>query len=802
MNKQTKDAMYYTKEEVYAASIEYFDGDELAARVFVDKYALADNEQRYLERTPNDMHRRIAREIARIEATKYKKPLTEDEVFDLIKDFKRIVFQGSPMYGIGNDFQQVTIGNCYALAPVQDTYASIFRTDESIAQVCKRRGGCGVDVSALRPKGLPVHNAARSSVGALPFMRRFSGTTKEVCMEGRRGALMLLMSVHHPEIMDFISAKNNQDAITGANMSTMISDEFMSAVMNDTDYTQRWPAENPKMVVETSAKTVWNSLVKSARNFAEPGALFWDTILRNLPSECYADKGFKTSATNPCGEVPMSEDACRLMSMNLYSYVINPFTNEAKFDFKAFRADAILAQRLSDDLVDLDIEKMERIIKKIKRDDTDKLDKAREIGMWKTYIKSATEGRRTGTGFTGLGDTLAALGLSYGSAASIEKTSEIAQTFKLACYRSSVEMAKELGAFPIYDARAEDSCEFIARIKHDDPKIFTDMEKYGRRNISILTCAPAGSVSLLTQTTSGIEPAFCLSYSRKRRVSSDNPNASFTDANGESFESYDVDHHKVQVWKSVTGKQDITKSPWHGCCSHDIPWNQRVAMQAAITRQIDHAVSSTVNLPSDVTEEEVSNIFLEAYKSGCKGITVYRDGSRDSILSSTDSDSVDHRPRELECDVHHVTVHGEKYFVFVGLRDNKPYEVFVGKDNIGISSVSNGIIKRKRKGVYQLIVADEVLIDDITQHVSDEEEALARLISTNLRFNVNMEFIADQLNKTKGVLFGFSKSVARVLNKYIKDGTDTGQECPECGTTLVHQSGCVGCMNCGFSKCM
>lgn len=807
-------------QDAYAATLNYFNGDELATSVFLDKYALKDNNQNLLESTPKDMHLRIAKELARVEKSKFKQPLSEEEIFSYLDGFKRIVPQGSPMYGIGNPYQYVTLSNCYVLESPLDSYGSIHRTDEQLSQISKRRGGCGIDISNLRPAGTPTKNAARTSTGIVSFMERYSNSIREVGQAGRRGALMLTISVHHPQILDFVKAKKDLKKVTGANISIRYSNEFLSAVEKDKEYELRFPVDSitPEISIKISAKSVWVEIVKTAWESAEPGSLFWQTILDNSPADCYSNFGFTTISTNPCSELPLSVlDSCRIFLQNLFSYVKNAWKSNAYFDFEEFSKDAVIMQRLMDDVIDLELECIERIIDKIKKDPEPEKVKNVELDLWKQIKYSCYNGRRTGSGITALGDTLAALGIKYGSEKSIKVTGEIYKTLKLSCYRSSVDMAKELGPFPVWKYALEKDNLFLNRIKEEDEKLYNDMKKYGRRNIALLTTAPAGSVSILTQTTSGIEPLFMTSYKRRKKINPNDSNAKvdFVDQSGDSWQEFTIYHSKLEGWKKVIGKNDEKESPYYGCCAEDLDWKQRVKLQAEATKHIDHAISSTINLPEDVTTEKVAEIYETAWKLGCKGITIYRKNCRSGVLIE-DKDTKTHtegkikknqapkRPSTLPCGVHTVKVKNREYFVLVGLLENDPYEIFAGENTLEITkNTTKGELTKLKRGMYKLTLEDGYVHSSINKNCPDEEEAITRLVSTSLRHGADISFIVHQLEKIQGDMFGFSKAIARVLKKYVPDGTKiSGETCQSCNqTSLVRQEGCVTCLSCGWTKC-
>lgn len=814
----------YSYDEALEATLEYFNNDELAAKVFVDKYALRDNDKNILEKTPDDMHRRIAREIARVEQNKFAKPLNEQEVFEFLKGFHRIVPQGSPLYGIGNKHQYVTLSNCYVLDSPLDSYAGILWTDEQVAQVSKRRGGVGMCLNNLRPKDQPTHNSSRTTSGLASWMQRYSNTSREVGQDGRRGAQMQILSVHHPELDTFLTIKEDKSKVTGSNISVALTDEFLDAVLHKKDYEQRWPvdSQNPIIRQTVPAIDVWNKIIKMAHSNGEPGLLFWDTIIRDSPADQYADLGFRTIATNPCSELPLSVlDSCRLLLLNLYSYVRNPFTKTAYFDYKAFFEDVRIAQRLLDDIIDLEIECIDRIISKIDSDPEPAEVKARERSLWVRVKQNCVNGRRTGLGTTALGDTLAALGIKYGSAKSIVETDKIFKTLKFGSYYESVMLAKELGPFPLWDWERDSNCPFIQRMGEekldfgglglDGAHLLSIIEKYGRRNIANLTNAPAGSISIECQTTSGIEPLFLPFHIRKKKGNPGDEHfrSDEVDQNGDHWMHFTVYHPKLQAWMNYREQNGLSSkfedSPWFGCCANDIDWKQRVKLQAAAQRHIDHAISSTINLPEDVPVEKVAEIYEAAWKAGCKGITVYRDGSRTGVLVADTQKKVEDRPRELACDVYHITVEGVHYFVLVGLLNGQPYEVFAGKNGFLNKSIKAGRIIRKRKGFYKAVFDDdeETELAPITATCTEYEEIITRLTSALLRSGANMHLIVKQLEKVQGEMHGFSRSLARTLKKYIPDGADEGEKCPECKVgDLIRAEGCILCKNCGFSKCL
>ena len=841
----------YTFDEAFKASLDYFTGDELAAKVWVNKYALKDAFGNIYEESPVDMHHRLASEIARVEK-KYPNPRSEEELFALFDHFRYIVPQGSPMTGIGNDFQIASLSNCFVIGldGDADSYGAIIRIDEEQVQLMKRRGGVGHDLSHIRPKGSPVKNSALTSTGLVPFMERYSNSTREVAQDGRRGALMLSVSIKHPDSESFIDAKMTEGKVTGANVSVKIDDEFMQAVINGTPYKQQYPIDSsePTNVKEINAAELWKKIIHNAWKSAEPGVLFWDTILRESVPDSYADLGFRTVSTNPCGEIPLCPyDSCRLLAINLYSYVVNPFTKEAYFDFDLFRKHVILAQRIMDDIIDLESEKIEKILEKIDADPESLEVKQSERHLWEKIQKKTLQGRRTGVGITAEGDMIAALGLRYGTEEATEFAEKVQKMLALAAYRSSVEMAKERGAFDIYDAKREEKNPFINRLREADPELYDDMVKYGRRNIACLTIAPTGTTSLMTQTTSGIEPVFLPVYRRRRKVNPNDAEArvDFVDETGDAFEEYIVFHHKFVTWMLANGfsaskkytqeevEELVAKSPYYKATSNDVDWLQKVRMQGRIQKWVDHSISVTINLPADVTEDLVNSLYVEAWKCGCKGCTVYRDGSRSGVLLSTDNKKkkkedcncmeppviVATRPRELEADVVKFQNNREKWIAFVGLLNGRPYEIFTGlaDDDEGImlpKNVSKGsIIKSydedgqkhydfqfKNKRGYKMT------IEGLDGKFNPEFWNYAKLISGVLRYGMPIDQVIKlvqgmELNNES--INTWKNGVERALKKYLPNGTEAkGQKCPNCGhETLVYQEGCLICTNCGASRC-
>lgn len=799
-------------------ALEYFAGEQLPADVFLDKYAARTLDGVRTEDHPGQMHRRIARELARVEARKFSDPLSEDRIFGLLDGFGPIIPQGSPMAGIGAP-QLSTLSNCYVIGSPLDSYGGIHLADQQLTQVSKRRGGVGVDLSELRPAGAPTTNAARSSSGVVSYAERFSNSIREVGQHGRRGALMLTLSVHHPDVLAFAGCKRDRTKVTGANISVRLTDEFMRAVEAGAEYEQRWPVRGEARVRKlVDARSVWARLIELAWESAEPGLLFWDNILRESPADCYADVGFETISTNPCGELPLCAlDSCRLLLLNLFSFVRDPFLPSARFDWDALRLHAGLAQRLMDDMVDLELESIDRILAKVESDPEPAEVKAAELDLWRTARDKCERGRRTGTGVTALGDAMAAVGVRYGSDESLAFADRAYRTLKLGCYRASVDMARELGPFPAWDPAREEGCPFLLRIRDEDPALYADMRRYGRRNIALLTTAPAGSTSLVAGpppyfgTTSGIEPLFADEPHVRRKKVTDGMDArvDFVDATGDRWTNFEVFHPKIRMWMDVTGERDWRKSPYHGCCAQDLDWRQRVRLQAAATRHIDHSLSSTINIPNSATVADVAMIYEEAWRSGCKGMTVYRDGCRDGVLLKKPerrAGDAPKRPTQLPCDVHHVTVRGAPMTVVVGLMDGVPYEIFPVPGRVGGAARQGLVVKRKR-GVYDLLSADggERLLDEpsLSGMLSDTEEALARMVSVAMRHGVDLGYVVQQLEKSRGDMLSFGKSMARALKKYIKEGSRvTGERCGGCGEeSLCRQEGCVTCKACGWSRC-
>lgn len=833
----------YTFDEAYNATLKYFDGDELAAKVWTTKYALKDSYGNIYELTPDDMHHRIAGEIARIES-KYKNPLTEDEIFEVMRDFRYIVPQGSPMSGIGNDFQVGSLSNCFVIGldGEPDSYGGVLRIDEEQVQLMKRRGGVGHDLSHIRPKGTPVKNSALTSTGLVPFMERYSNSTREVAQDGRRGALMMTVSIKHPEAEAFIDAKMETGKVTGANVSVRIDDDFMNAAVNNGTYRQQYPTDSavPSIVKDIDAAALWGKIIHNAWKSAEPGVLFWDTIVRESVPDCYADLGFRTISTNPCGEIPLCPyDSCRLLAINLYSYVCNPFTEKAEFDYGLFAKHVAMAQRIMDDIIDLEMEKIDRIIAKIKDDpETDEV-KSTELHLWEKIKSKTIKGRRTGVGTTAEGDMLAAMGLRYGTPEATDFSEDVHRRLALAAYGSSVKLARERGAFEIYDAAREQHNPYINRLRLQSPELYEDMVKYGRRNIACLTIAPTGTTSLMTRTTSGIEPVFMPVYKRRRKVNPSDVSArvDYVDESGDSFEEFIVYHPKFIDWMKTNGievRQDYTqediealvaKSPYARATANDIDWLEKVKMQGRIQKWVDHSISVTINLPSTVSEELVNQLYVEAWRQGCKGCTVYRDGSRSGVLVSVSKKPAEtpvqvlKRPIELDADVVRFQNNKEKWIAFVGLRDGKPYEIFTGlaDDDDGIfcpKSVTKGkIIKNvdadgNKRYDFQFINKRgyKTTIEGLSAKFNPEYWNYAKLISGVLRYGMPI----DQVLKLVGGLELDSQSintwkmgVERALKKYLPNGTKaSGLRCPKCGNeTLIYQEGCLICTSCGTSKC-
>jgi ribonucleoside-diphosphate reductase alpha chain len=842
---ENKHKQTYSFDEAFHASLKYFKGDELAARVWVNKYALKDSQGKIYERTPDDMHRRLASEISRIE-NKYPNPLSFDTLFELMQGFKYIVPQGSPMTGIGNNFQIASLSNCFVIGHEgkADSYGGIMKIDQEQVQLMKRRGGVGHDLSHIRPTGTPVLNSALTSTGVVPFMERYSNSTREVAQDGRRGALMLSISIKHPDAERFIDAKMEKGKVTGANVSVKINDEFMKAVVEGKTYVQQYPiiSDQPTHTREINARDLWAKIVHNAWKSAEPGILFWDTVTRESVADSYSDVGFRTVSTNPCGEIPLCPyDSCRLLAINLYNYVDRPFTKEAKFNWEKFRKHVGLAQRIMDDIIDLELEKVDAILDKIYSDPEDEEIKKVEIELWKNIKRKALDGRRTGVGITAEGDMLAALGLRYGSENAIDFSVEVHKTIALEAYRSSVSLAKERGPFGVFDFNKEKENPFVNRLGKEDPQLLEEMKQYGRRNISLLTIAPTGTTSLMTQTTSGIEPVFLPVYKRRRKVNPNDKeaNITFVDEVGDSWEEYNVFHHNFLTWMKVNGMdteevkgfsdkeiQDLVKrSPYHKATSNDVDWVQKVKMQGAIQKWVDHSISVTINLPSDVKKELVGELYVKAWENGCKGVTVYRDGSRSGVLLASDKKKNEtsqfpiKRPKELDAEILRFKNNDEDWIAFIGLLDGRPYEIFTGRkeeDTFPIpSKVKKGKILKTRNedGTkrYDFQYVDKygykVTMGGLSHQFNKEFWNYAKLISGVLRHGMP---VVDAINLISSLRLDnesintWSAGVVRALKRYIPNGTKAkrGVKCEECSSTsLVYQEGCLICTECGHSKC-
>lgn len=941
----------YTYQESLEASIKYFDGDELAAKVFVDKYALRDNEDNLLELTPDDMHRRLAKEFARIEKNKFKEPLSEDFIFSKLEKFKKIIPQGSPMYGIGNIYKYVSLGNCFVIPNPYDSYLGINYTDTQIAQISSRRGGVGWDVSNLRPEGTSVKNSARTTTGLIPFMKRYSNTIREVGQSGRRAASLMSLVVHHPQILDFITVKQDLTQVTGSNISVKFTDDFLTKVENNEEFELRWPVDSdiPKITKTVKAKEIWNAFIHSAWLMAEPGAMFWDTVIRrsttapyileqtsnpclaigtlvdtidgqtevenikiddwirtihglqqvksievnhNIPTFAVTfSNGYVQYATEShqylkldkygniyktqlkdinindnvlfwkddtslsitivniqshkpttvydlhcpssdtwitsgvvqvgCGEQFLPAFAsCRLILINLLGYVKNKFTSKAKFDFTEFAKDVKIMQRLCENMVDLELEHIDRIIEKIKSDPEP--DEVKQIGLdlWYKVRETAINDRRTGCGFTALGDCIAALNLKFDSDEALKFTEKMAKTWRDSAFESSVDMAEELGPFPLYDNDTDIKSEFVQEIRDENPELYNRMIRFGRRNMTLLTVAPAGSVSCLTQTSSGVEPVFMLEYTRRKKGNpGDNDfRSDFVDQNGDHWMHFNVKHKGLQEWCDINNEIDIKLSPYYHSTANEIDWIKKVKLQSILQKYCDNSISNTVNLPNNVTEDKVSEIYLTAWKTGCKGLTIYREGSRTGVLVSTKPTKPTNkitktdaptRPESIKCDIYHITIKGVRYFVIVGLLENDPYEIFISRncnsegETIISKQITNGVLTKKRRGHYNIVDSNGNTVTEIVSTNCDEhEEAIARLVSTALRHGADINFIVHQLEKTRGDMQSFSKAIARTLKKYIPDGTNVkGETCQNCSGQLVRTSGCIECVNCGWSKC-
>ena len=847
MESKEEEIVTYKKEDIFAEVVEYFQGDELAASVWIDKYALKNDLGQLLERNPDQMHHRLAREFARIER-KYANPMSEELIFSLFDHFKYVIPQGSPMAGIGNNYQISSLSNCFVIGndARSDSYGGIMKMDEEQVQLMKRRGGVGHDLSHIRPTGSKVQNCAISSTGVVPFMERYSNSTREVAQDGRRGALMLSISIKHPDAERFIDAKMTEGKITGANVSVKIDNEFMQCVKSGKPYVQQYPIEsdNPKFKQEIDAAKLWQKITHNAWKSAEPGVLFWDTIRSEAIPDCYADEGFKTVSTNPCGEIPLCPyDSCRLIAMNLYSYVDNPFTEQAQFNMPLFRQHVQYAQRLMDDIIDLELEKIEKIIDKVKSDpETDDVKRV-EMDLWAKIKRQSLKGRRTGLGITAEGDMLAALNIRYGSDHGNSFSTEVHKQLALAAYRSSVTMARERGAFPVYSCIKESHNPFVLRIREADSKLYEEMIRYGRRNIALLTIAPTGSVSLCTQTTSGIEPAFNVVYTRRRKINPNDMNqrATVHDVVGDAFEEYKVFHPKFITWAQVNGISKaemekmsdaeisalVKKSPYYKSTAADTDYLKKVELQGSVQKWVDHSISVTINLPENTSEETVASLYVKAWEVGCKGMTVYREGSRDGVLNTIkkeDKKAVDHavnykRPVSLDADILRFKNNSEDWIAFIGLRDNRPYEIFTGKtepDRFVIPKwVEKGQIVKNRHAdgtkTYDFQYLDKdgypVILTGLSRTFNPEFWNYAKMISALLRHEIPIESVINiisGLNFREESINSWKNGVIRALKKFIRDGTKVkGSVCPKCGqeNTMEYKEGCLCCSNCGYSKC-
>lgn len=821
-----------TYKEAYEKSLEYFKGDELAAGVFVGKYALTDNDGDIKELTPDDMHKRLAKEFARIEQ-KYPNPMSEDEIYNLLKDFKYVVAQGSPMNAIGNDYQIQSSSNCFVVDYCEDSYGGILKSDQELVQLMKRRAGVGIALSKLRPKGVITRNASKFSDGIGIFMDRFSNTCREVAQGGRRGALMLCIDSKHPELETFINIKKDRKRVTGANISIKFDDEFMKSVNDDSEYILQWPVDSkdPKIKVTKKARELWKQVIHAAWESAEPGVLFWDTVKKRTPSDIYKDFGFESIATNPCGEINLSPlDSCRLLAMNLFSFVEKPFKQDSYFNFEKFSDYSQKSQRLMDDIIDLELEQIKKVIEKIKEDPESEEIKRTELKMWEQIEKVCRTGRRTGLGITALGDALAALNIRYGSDESVKMTENIYKNLAKGAYKASIQMAKERGCFPIWKYELEKDHVFIKQILNElDSDTNKDFKTYGRRNIALTTTAPTGSVSVMTQTTSGIEPAFLLKYTRRKKINPDSKDVKidFIDELGDKWQEFTIYHHNFKKWMDITGKSEVEDSPYHKATSNDVDWVKSVELQAVAQKWICHAISKTCNVPNDISEETIAEIYMKAWKSGCKGFTVYRDGCRSGVLVAQGSQTKDDfiqttapkRHKKIPCDIHRVTISGEAWTILVGLYKEKPYEIFGGLSKYVLipKKYKNGtIVKTNKKksnggGIYELhygedeedlnVVGDVVDVFDNPTH-----GAFTRTISLGLRHGVPVQYMVEQLQKDEkdSDMYSFSRVIARVLKKYIVDGTKSSDKiCEHCGAegAVVYKEGCKTCASCGFSKC-
>jgi ribonucleoside-diphosphate reductase alpha chain len=853
MNTMKKGVVAF--EQAFIDSTRYFDGDEMAAKTFLDANALRDLDGNLLENSPEMMHRRMAKEFARIEKNKFRQPLSEEKIYSLFDKFKYLIPQSSPMTGIGNDIQILSLSNCFVTDSPKDSYGGICRVDENIAQLSKRRGGVGVNLSNLRPAGTPTTNASRTATGVITFAERYSNTIREVGQNGRRGALMAMLNIHHPESviipdstdaswaspeqivikgnssfgerdistlscyynpkkLDFVSMKLDRTKVTGANVSVALTDEFLDAVKTNTDYEQRFPVDSksPSIRKMVNAKNAWKKIIHMAWQSAEPGVIFWDRMIKYNAVDCYKDDGFDTVCTNPCGEIPLcADDSCRLMVVNLLSFVDDPFTKKSSFNFELFKEYVSIGQRLMDDLIDMEVEKVDRIIKKIEGDPEDISLKQNELDLWKRVRIKAVNGRRTGLGITALADMLAALNIKFDSDEAMIFVDTVMMNFKHAAFESSCNMAKELGAFPIWNWEKEKNSEFLLQLKAENPHLYEKISKYGRRNIGLLTLAPTGTPSIFAQTSSSGEPVYSLSYMRRKKINPGDKNSKidFVDGKGDSWQHFAVYHKPLEMWMKINGESDIKKSPWSGCCSNEIDWKRRVILQSVIQKHIDHSISSTVNLPNSATEEDVSMIYETAWKSGCKGITVYRDGCRSGVLVSDNNSNnakiikttAIKRPRELRGEIYATHYKREKIYVALGFLGDDLYEVFTGinfRNKIG--SASGKIVKlSKQKYMFVTDSGAEYLLTN--GHSDDNADALTRMISCALRHGASIHMICDQLQKTIGDMTAFSKVIARILKKHVKENTISTESCPQCNSKLVYQNGCKSCLSCGHSAC-
>ena len=823
-------------DEVYKSSLEYFDRDELAATTWMNKYAMKNKDGEFVEQTPDDMHKRMSKEFSRIEK-KYKESsinlngkstvlseygqvrgeLTEKKIYNYFKDFKYIIPQGSVMSCLGNDYILGSLSNCIVLPKIHDSYGGICYTDQQLTHLYKRRCGVGLDISTLRPKAALVSNAAKTSTGAVSFMERFSNTTREVAQSGRRGALMITIDINHPDIEEFITIKQDLKKVTGANISIKLSDEFMNCVLNDSDFLLKFPvdSDNPKITKIVKAKKLWGLIIKSVHNSAEPGLIFWDVHHNYSISSLYPQ--YENISTNPCAEISMGNDSCRLIALNMFNCVNNPFTKDAKFDWATWYTISYEGQRLMDDLVDLELESIEKILDKIKSDPEPDNIKQIEIETWEKLYDSGKKGRRTGLGFTALADTLASLGLKYDSKESFEIIEKIMKTKCEGEFDSSIDMSIERGTFHGWDKNIEKQSGFNKMLEKELPDLYTRMINLGRRNVSISTVAPTGTVSIMTQTSSGIEPVFMLSYKRRRKINpfENGSRVDFTDEMGDKWQEFDVFHPKLKVWMEKTEEKNIKKSPYYGCTANDIDWLKRVELQSIIQKYVTHSISSTINVPKDTSEEKIGEIYMESWKRKLKGITIYREGCRSGVLISTEDKTnnkiqktqAPKRPKELECDIYHVTAVGKQWVVLVGLFINQPYEVFALKSKkIHLPpTIKKGKLIKLKRGQYDLELDNGFILEDVKSHFEkDEHETLTRMISTSLRHGCDISFIIQQLDKSEGTIVSFGKAIARTLRKYVEDIIENLKEkCPNCEqeNTLIRQEGCVSCSSCGFSRC-